>query len=268
MISSLGNIRLIALNEFGRLFSHPVTIVLFCLIIVFAILSGMAGLSILPAIDSATPEYDVFIQIGMTQQFLNISQYCSVAALVLGVLSIAEERRKALVVLLTKPLFRRDVTTGKFIGLSIFMLLSITVAYLIVCVIITLVFREPLSLSDFALRFTALIFILSLHCSLSAGIGMLIGLLFTTLKDAIIVCVTVLFVEWFSGGKFDFLDMINPVNVYIKMFSPVNGVMLLDPGTLFNTWLCLAFPFIGLTLIEIAIVYVIDCYASIKLEDY
>lgn len=266
-MTSVENIRLIAVNEFVMMLYHPVTIVVFCLLVTFAVLNGLGGLSMLPGFESVMEE-DVFIKIGMTQEFSSISLYCLMAALVLGVLSIAEERRRAICVLLTKPLYRRDIVTGKLIGLSLFIFLMITVTYLLVCLIVALIFRGPLSLSDFILRFTALIFIMSLHCSLFAGIGMLIGLVFSTLKEAIIICITVLFIEGFSNGVFqDFFGMLDPVNVYYKMFNPTRDVILLYPEVLFNTWLEQAIPFIVLTLVEIVLVFTICCYLSMRLED-
>lgn len=266
-MTSMESIRLIAENEFVRLFNHPVTVVVFCLLVAFAVLNGLGGLSMLPSFESVMEE-DVFIKIGMTQEFSSISLYCLIAAVILGVLSIAEERRRAIGVLLTKPLYRRDIVAGKFIGLSLFMLLMITVTYLLVCLIVMMIFRGPLSLSDFTLRFTALIFIMSLHCSLFAGIGMLIGLVFSTLKEAITISITVLFIEGFSSGIFqEFFGILDPVNVYFKMFNPTRDVILLYPEVLFDTWLVQALPFIVLTIIEIVLVFIISCYMSMRLED-
>ena len=107
-----------------------------------ALANGLGSIKVLPTFESWMTG-DVFIGVGLSQVFFNISQYCSVAALVLGLLSVAGDRKRVLGVLLTKPVLKRDVVAGKFIGLSAFMLLLITVTYLLVSLLITLALPGP-----------------------------------------------------------------------------------------------------------------------------
>ncbi|HEY3273976.1 MAG TPA: ABC transporter permease subunit, partial [Methanocella sp.] len=257
----------LAANEFRRQIGHPVTIVVFILLVVLAVINGLGSIKVLPTFESWLSG-DIFIKVGLSQEFFNISQYCSVAALILGLLSVAEDRRRVLGVLLTKPLHKRDVMAGKFLGLNAFLLLLITVTYLLVSLLIMLAYRGPSALDEFVLRLSALILALFLECSFLAGIGMLIGMVFSSLKEAIIVGVTYLCIEWFSNAMFmDILKYLSPYYVYFKIISVTDEVSVFNTPVPFGVWLGQALPYIGLMSAGIIIVFVLNCVVISRTEE-
>jgi ABC-type transport system involved in multi-copper enzyme maturation permease subunit len=265
----------LAANEFRRQIGHPVTIAIFGLLVVLAVINGLGSISVLPTFESWMTT-DVFINVGLSQEFFNISQYCSVAALILGLLSVAEDRRRVLGVLLTKPLHKRDVMAGKFLGLNLFLLLLITVTYLIVSLLITLAFRGPTSMEEFVLRLSALILALFLECSFLAGIGMLIGMVFSSLKEAIIVGVTYLSIEWFSNAMFmDVLKYLSPYWVYFKIISvretvvdgEIKAISIFNTTVPFGDWLNAALPYAALMAAGVIVVFVLNCIVISRTEE-
>jgi ABC-2 type transport system permease protein len=260
-------IGILASNEFRRQVGHPVTIAVFILLVALAVVNGLGSIQALPTFETWMAG-DVFIKVGLSQELFNISQYCSVAALILGLLSIAGDRKRTLGVLLTKPLSKWDIIAGKFLGLSAFLLLLIAITYLMVSVLIALAFRGPLSMGEFTLRVSALTLSLFLECSFLAGVGMLIGIVFGNLKEAIIVGVTYLCIEWFSNAMFmSLLKYLSPYYVYFKILSASDGINLLDTTTAFGTWLGTALPYAALMIAGILIVFVLNCFVIARTEE-
>jgi ABC-2 type transport system permease protein len=231
------------------------------------VINGLGSIKVLPTFESWLSG-DVFIKVGLSQEFFNISQYCSVAALILGLLSVAEDRRRVLGVLLTKPLHKRDVMAGKFLGLNAFLRLLITVTYLLVSLLIMLAYRGPTAMDEFVLRLSALILALFLECSFLAGIGMLIGMAFSSLKEAIIVGVTYLCIEWFSNAMFmDVLKYLSPYYVYFRIISVNDDANVFNTVYPFGQWLGLALPYIGLMIAGVVIVFILNCVVISRTEE-
>jgi len=257
----------VAANEFRRQIGHPVTIAVFCLLVALAVANGLGSIKVLPTFETWM-QGDVFINVGLSQELFNISQYCSVAALILGLLSTAEDRRRVLGVLLTKPLRKRDVMAGKFIGLNGFLLLLIAVTYLLVSLLIAVAFRGPASTEAFGLRISALILALFLECSFLAGIGMLIGIAFASLKEAIIVGVTYLCIEWFSNAMFmGVLKYLSPYYDYFQIISPTDTVKVLDTTVPFHLWFGQALPFVALMIAGVIVVFLLNCIVIARTEN-
>ena len=257
----------LAANEFRRQIGQPVTIVIFCLLIALAVVNGLGSIKALPNFETWMSG-DVFIDVGLSQELFNISQYCSVAALILGLLSVAGDRKRVLSVLMTKPLRKRDVMAGKFLGLGAFLLLLIAVTYLLVSVLVAVTFRGPASMEEFALRVGALILALFLECAFLAGVGMLIGMVFSNLKEAIIVGVTYLSIEWFSNAMFmSLLKYLSPYYVYFKIISANDAVKLLDTTIPFGDWLGTALPYAALMIAGIIVVFVLNCVMIARTEE-
>ncbi|OPY29964.1 MAG: ABC-2 family transporter protein [Methanocella sp. PtaU1.Bin125] len=257
----------LAANEFRRQVGHPVTIAVFGLLVVIALANGLGSIKVLPAFESWMSG-DIFIKVGLSQVFFNISQYCSVAALVLGLLSVAGDRRRTMGVLLTKPVLKRDVVAGKFIGLGAFMLLLIAVTYLLVSLLMALAYRGPASLEEFTLRLAALVLALFLECSLLAGIGMLIGMLFASLKEAIVVGVTYLCIEWFSNAMFmDLLKYLSPYYVYFRIINATDTITVFNTTVPFADWLRLALPYAALMVVGLIVIFIINCIVIARTEE-
>jgi hypothetical protein len=156
------------------------------------------------------------------------------------------------------------------------LLLLITVTYLLVSLLITLAFRGPSSGEELAFRLAALILALFLECSFLAGVGMLVGMVFGNLKEAIIVGMTYLCIEWFSNAMFmSLLKYLSPYYVYFKIISVRE---IIDKGepvevTVFNTvvpfrdWLYAALPYAALMIVGIIIVFILNCIVIARTED-
>ena len=258
---------MLAANEFRRQIGHPVTIAIFVLLVALALANGLGSIKVLPVFETWMSG-DVFIGVGLSQEFFNISQYCSVAALILGLLSVAGDRKRVLGVLLTKPLHKRDIVAGKFLGLSAFLLVLISVTYLLVAVLITVAFRGPSSMEELVLRLVALILALFLECSFLAAVGMLIGLAFSSLKEAIIVGVTYLCIEWFSNAMFmSLLKYLSPYWVYFKIISATDTIKVFDTLVPFGEWCRAALPYAALMVAGIVVVFVLNCIVIARTEE-
>jgi ABC-2 type transport system permease protein len=267
MIGEGESIGWLALNEFRRQLGHPVTIAVFGLLVVIAVANGLGSIQVLPSFETWMDD-DVFIRVGLSQVMFNISQYCSVAALILGLLCVAEDRRRTLGVLLTKPVLKRDVVAGKFLGLNAFMLLLIAVTYLLVSALIALAFRGPSSMEEFVLRLAALTLALFLECSFLAGVGMLIGIAFGSLKEAILVGVTYLSIEWLSNAMFmNVLKYLSPYYLYFKIISADDLKSVLFTTVPFGSWLAQALPYAALMIAGIAIMFALNCVVIERTEE-
>jgi ABC-2 type transport system permease protein len=229
--------------------------------------NGIESTQMLPSFETVL-QGDVFIKVGFTQELFEISRYCSVAALVFGLMTIAGDRRRTLNILLTKPISKKEAVTGKFLGIITFMLLLIVLTFTIISVLTTLAFRGPLSMEEFVLRVSVMALALLAECSLLAGIGMLIGIIFDSLKEAIMVGTMFLCAIWYTNGmSTNALTLLSPQYLYFKILLINDNVAVFDTTVPFGSWLSLAWPYISLMIIAILAVFAVNCYAIAKKED-
>jgi hypothetical protein len=256
----------LAVHELLRLLSNPLAILVFCLLMTLVAVNGADSIVTLPVAETMF-QGDVFLKFGITQELPGISLYCSVAALVFGVLSIAGDRGRALGILMTKPVSLQEIAAGKFLGIASFMLLLVALTYAIMCITLTLAFRGPLSTADFLPRIIVIVLALLAECCLMAGIGMLIGIILDSMKEAVMVGTMFLCATWFTNGmSLDLFGALNPQYLYFKIMHVNNDVMLFDTAIPFSYWLSLAWPYIMLMAIAVVAIFIIDCYAITKTE--
>ncbi|MDI6897880.1 ABC transporter permease [Methanocella conradii] len=265
---SFNSVFLVAKNEFYRTIWHPVVIIVGIIVLFLAFVYGYGNTATFESYD----EMDAFL-LCYCQSEYRILLICSIMAAFLGVLSMARDRWEHSVdVLLVKPLYRRDVILGKFIGLSGYIYVFVSVALVFSTLMFMLFFREPLSYIDLLCRLLSYIFILSLECSLIVALTMLVGTLLKNVIGAVSVVVVYVYADWFRyivqymGG----LSIIMPRMLYHKMADPVSRGY---PQELFNTlipfttWLNEAMPYILLTLFEIILLILINCFIFARLDD-
>jgi len=263
----------IAHNEFKRILGHPLVIIIACILIMIAVLNGI-GSSQLIGFEKVMEGDDVLIKVGMSQIFWNLSKYCTIAAMFIGLVSIAGDRSNgSLNVLLSKPLYRKDVIAGKFFGIAVFMLFLVSMTLLISSLLIMLFFRAPSLPLDFLLRLSTLIFLLFLECSLTVGLTMLIGIVFKNLLGAAVITASFLYLEWYTTIPYSlsFFNFIVPSSLYIKIFSSApepRYTGLLDTSLEFLDWANLAAPYILLIVLYTIAVLFINSYMFTKSEDY
>lgn len=261
------NLLIVANNEFKRIISHPIVIVVTAILIFVAVLNGfgstnLAGIEQLGLFN----DDDVFIKVGMSQLFWISSLYCTIIAMFLGLFTIAGDRaKKSIGVLIVKPLYRKDIVIGKLLGVLLFLALLIFLNFSISSLIMMLLFRPPFMLYEFFLRLFTLMLILFFECSLMASITMMIGISFKNLLEAAGISISFLYLEWFApiSGYPGYLDIFSPSRLYFKIFnySPIpsfNG--LLDTSLGFFTWLHGTVPYILLIVLYIMALTQVNCY--------
>lgn len=262
----------IAWLEFVSVLTHPLILVVGILLIIISFLYGAGNVSNLQQAAGFSTNYglDVLV-LGFGSSWQSISMICTILAIFLGATMIPYERwNNSLNILLTKPLYTRDVVLGKFFGLSGFMLLFNTFALLLLSLLMILFFRGPISSTDFVLRLVAYVLVMTLACSLGIALNMLFGIISKNILFVATASITYVFFDWIwysdrilGNGV---LSLITPMNLYNKLINPIpNG-----PPNLFNTtiplqqWLNSITPFLALLLIEMIALLLLEMYIFAK----
>lgn len=268
----MSSITVIARNEFSRILMNPLTIVISCLLLLQAAISGVASPYLLPMADHFQDGNDHFLKPVMGNLATNTTILLSVLSMFIGILSIPEERwNGSMRVLLTKPLFRRDVYAGKFLGNALFILLFI-ITYMLICVSMVMVFsRGPESVSEAVLRIGTFILLLFMMCLLSLAFSMLVGVVFKDLYAVLIVNGMALCIEWFNGipqflyDKLGALYYLNPSNYYLSFLMGLgNNTYIFETRTPYHVWLSGAVPYIILFVLVIAGLFLLTSYLFVK----
>jgi ABC-2 type transport system permease protein len=213
-----------------------------------------------------------FIEISLRNSFWYMTFFFSFLALCLGVILIAEERHKGtLGVLLTKPLYRRDIILGKIIGINAFLFILIAIAMTIFAYSVFVSFgimgyQESFNLSEFLPRIISYDILLFFYCVTTFNLMMLISVLFKDLANALIIAFAYLYIAWFYGmnwmGQFIIID---PYYMYANTFN-ANGVILLAMASPFTEWLNGAIPNIILLLLEAIGISLLVCIMFARID--
>jgi ABC-2 type transport system permease protein len=200
---------------------------------------------------------------------------CSIMAAFLGMMAINEDRFKGTFnVLLAKPVYRRDVIVGKFLGLTGFIVLFLTLEMVINFLVLYTYYGAPLSLSDVVVRILAYIFVLSLYLMLVIGLTMLIGTIVKSILTASALVVTYLSYEWFWSGagtgtistiiRFPLTPQIFTGDI---IFGSDIDESLLFSSTPFTGWVLHALPGILVLMLIVVAVLLINCHVFAKTDD-
>lgn len=256
--SEIGLVLLIGGNEFHRVVRHPLVIIVSLILLVLAVINGIGSavtLTAHPVI--VNPGEDVFILYGVGQVFFVILEFCSVMALFIGAMSIAEESTgRSTSIIITKPLYRRDVIAGKFLGLNAFMLLLVTPNFILSSIFLAIFYGAPAAMTDFVLRFSAFVLSVFLYCSITIAIAMLIGIIFKDLLQAAVVAITYYSAD-FNGslnGYLGSLGTYTPQNLFSKITSESG---LQNTTASLSSWLSAALPYIVMIVLEILAILII-----------
>jgi ABC-2 type transport system permease protein len=268
MSYGLKSVGLIARNELNRTIFNPIVIIVGVIVLFLAFVYGYGG-----SMPSAFSDGQSVFFIAYCQNEYSILLICNIMAAFLGGLSIAQEQwNHSDNVLLVKPLYRRDFILGKFIGLTGFIFIFVSVILVFTSVMQILYLGSPPSYVELLFRLSAYIFTLSLECSLVMALTMLTGTLCRNVMGSISLVVIYLYTDWFKyttaymGG----FSIIMPHKLYEQMADPFTVGY---PQQLFNTlvpltsWLNNAMPYILFTLLEIIILVLISCYVITKSDD-
>ena len=257
-------------NEFIRIISNPLIVVVISITIILLFLNGAGNIKDFRNLDTV-PGEDAFMH-GFRGSWYYTSMICMIMAAFLGATSITNERwNSSLSLLLTKPLYRKDYLLGKSLGLSVFMLLFITIILLLTSLFVTIYFRAPLSISDFTWRLITYIVILTLCCSIVATLNMLFGIITKNILVVTSISMTYLFIEWFWNLRtltgltgIEALYYISPVNTYLQIFLPTK---FFYTTISFETWLAVAAPYLCILFIDLFVLLSICIYLFSKGEN-
>jgi ABC-type transport system involved in multi-copper enzyme maturation permease subunit len=252
----------IARNEFSLTMDQPLTLIVSLVILTIALIHAAGNYYILPESASLFPPGEVFITMGMDNSFWYTTLFCSFLALCVGIISIGSERSDGSIrLLLTKPLYRRDVIAGKLLGGSLFMLVTVATT-LIVCVASMLItYQGTLSYPELLLRSLIYGIILFIYCSLTLSIAMLIGSFFKDRSVALIAAFCYLYFALIEKTFFNDLGSLNKIDpyfLYTYAFCPVDKTLFDMSGSV-SAWAGQSIPYIALLLLEIGIVFMLNC---------
>ncbi|MGA9140405.1 MAG: ABC transporter permease subunit [Methanocella sp.] len=249
----------IAGNECSRVAGHPLVIITSLVLFIFAVLNGLGGKEMLVDLAGSDPG-NVIISTGLGQVLYSIAFLCTIVAVFVGAMSVVQERSKSsLLLLLTKPLYRRDIIAGKFLGLSLFMLVFIALNVAVNVFMIVLFFQAPVQTVEFLFRIFFFILVLFIECSLSLAIMMLAGVILQDLLKVALVAVTYVYLEWFAliQAYIGWWTNVSPRSMF---FSIVLGSgTLLDTSIAYTTWLGRFLPQILLMVVLTVGIFLLDC---------
>lgn len=267
-------ILIIARNEFYRVMYNPLVIVVGVILLILTYINAAGDSQNLLRI-SMLNNIDGFI-FGYSQIWYITNFICAIMAVFIGVMAMASERNtNSIGILLTKPLYRRDVVLGKYIGINLFLFIFLVIMVLANSLVLCVFYGGPSSLYELIWRITAYVFIVLMDLSLVTGIAMLIGILFKDLLVAVSVSVLYLSYEWFwvyfVGSLSKMLNNL-PVAPYmitmkiLGLSGDTSSSCLFMTTTGFSAWISNAYPSLFLMAFLITLILLVDCFAYARME--
>ncbi len=252
---------IIAENEFSRLVKNPVIIIFVIVLCAMSVINAVGQFAYAPVSVSDGNPYVFMDGIGQIYYFTTLVFWS--LALCLGVVSVSMDRSSsALKVLLTKPLYRRDIITGKFLGTSAVLLLLIMFHLFFASLLLTIAFRGPETF-DIVLKVVSIGVVLFISCTFTLGIAMVLGTVFRDVLSASIACVSYFFLglyvempvstEWLRLV----LSQSSLVNYWI--FNKRVNLFFNNPPSIFSEWLGVALPYIMFLVLEALVVFLVAC---------
>ncbi len=251
---------LIARNEFANVIRNPVTYVMLSVIAILMLVNISGG----PAV------YDRAFRFGgmsVDSSFLAVlSNFMSTVLMLfvfltmcLGLLSLSKERTNgSLRILLMKPVYRRDVIIGKYVGIGSSLFLIISIVIVIEFALLMAGIRPAGQLSDISLRVAAYVVIFFIYCMFYMSIIMFFGAMFKNLVYSLIISLFFIFIETFNMFQVLFFIDSNITTILEPklLFSMIiaGNTPLFMASTPFDVWISNSLPYIVLMLIETTLV--------------
>jgi|WetSurMetagenome_2_1015567.scaffolds.fasta_scaffold255174_2 ABC-2 type transport system permease protein len=256
----------VAQNEFLLMSRNWITIVFVILIVIWATVNTMGYSNTWERIQqhpNFVSQMNTFYTLNVSNFFYKLSMLFAFLSMCLGIISIANERSNgSLLILTAKPLYRRDIIIGKFIGMSILLFLLMIFATILFIIPIMIFFESPPSLSDFVLRMSSILIITYLNCSFTLGLVMLFGIILSK-AEALVISLAYIAIEWLSGGNIlnymGSIKIIDPGTLQTFAFGLDNNFILYMSPPSFIAWLINATPYIVLMIAEVIIIILINC---------
>jgi ABC-2 type transport system permease protein len=255
------NVLTIAENEFSMLARNPIVIIFGILMLVMAIINA-AGFSSIVS-DTNSSDHTGNLMAGISNFFWNFSALFAFLAMCIGITSVADERSKgSLRVLFGKPLYRRDVITGKFVGINLFMFLLIAFTLAIFISLMITLYAGPESIIDLSLRMLMFAVLLFINCSFTLGLVMCLGILLNK-SEALVISLAFISFEWLTNigslpDSLGNLQLINPGYLYVYAMYMASG-KLLNGSVPLDSWLSGSLPYIVLMVAEVILMVLVNC---------
>lgn len=255
---STDTIRMIARNELSNIVRHPL-VILVTIVLCVIILVNSAGCSILLPELRIVWGMDSFL-LGISNSYYDVSFILCFLSMCLSIISISGDGNNgSLSVLLTKPVYRRDVLVGKFLGINVFIFLLATFILAIDVSSIMVFYRGPESISAY-FQLVAFLLVLYVFCTQVSGIMFLLGTLIKELPAALAVAMSCVYILWnvkFPATFKDLALMIHPRYMYLHAIGGNNG-LLYPPGTL-SGWFNDSFSMVVLMIMEAVVMFLGAC---------
>lgn len=257
----------VAKNEFSLVARNRIIVVFVVLVLVWAIVNTLGYSRTWDKLQqNPLKGQDPFYFLGIGSFFYNLSMLFAFMSMCIGIISIADERsRGSLRILTTKPLYRRDIITGKFLGISLFMLLLMLLGYMLFVLPLMVFYGGPISFSDFLLRLVSVIILTFLNSSFTLGLVMLFGIVLGR-AEALVVSLVFIALEWVVElpSMFTYLgkplQIIDPGVLFIDAIGANLTNYIFSPDLPpFNAWLGYSMPYIVLMVAEVVIVVLVNC---------
>jgi ABC-2 type transport system permease protein len=249
---------------------EPLVIFIALVLIVLSIINGVASARQIQVADLHLPDQaDHFYTIGVSNALYHTTILLSALSMFVGALTIAEEKANgSLRVLYMKPIYKKDVFTGKFAGLSAFLLLLTVVIIMLTVSTLMIFYRGPYSPEELFLRITTYTIIISLSCILTLGISMFIGIWLDNLLSILVFTGTFLCIDWFFTLPRDFavIKPLIPTSLYFTIIEGGGGRSLLNTVNGFTFWLDGAMLYIGFMVAEIMVLFVVSSFIISRTE--
>jgi ABC-2 type transport system permease protein len=259
---------LVAKNEFSLTMKNPVVLVSVMLLVIISVVSAYGF--------TANPGYNIGQDLGLLSFFMGcisgnivgITSTFIILAVCVGVFSIAEERHgSTLNVLMSKPLYRRDVILGKVIGLGGFLLMVIS--FIMAILVSSDLILNPLPtglLIEMFARTVTIVVSLFLFSMIMLGISMMIGILFKNIALVFTLTATVVYLQWYTGilGLLGPLTIFEPLSLSIfyawgnSNTGDVSNFIFITSAP-FIPWISSVYPYFILLTFEALLVILIDC---------
>ncbi|WP_424359020.1 ABC transporter permease [Methanocella sp. MCL-LM] len=218
----MSQIILIAKNELSRLVRQPIIILLVCIVLALSAINGMSAAAFISDVNLG---HDPFLIPGLGNAFYNNSIFLSALSAFIGVMAIGGDRStNSIRVLLTKPLYKRDVLAGKYLGMLALILMIAAFCVLFGVAMLLIFFGGPESASEAIIRICTYVLMLFLNCALTAAITMAIGVLVKNLLGTLICVGSLFFFEWqvsLHGTILDLLGGFIYLNQRILFFTAI-----------------------------------------------
>lgn len=264
---NMNPILIIVSSEFSSALRQPVLVVISILLFTIAIFCG-AGSS-LQISHSSTDDLswdDPFFLAVMSSSAM-LAPILSAFAMFIGVLAMSDEKSDGTIrVLITKPLYWKDIIIGKLLGLSAFLIMLTVFSILLFVSAVMVFYGGPQSVSELILRTASYIMALCLLNILMLAISMLLG---TIIDNTLVVLTITGLLYWlqsYAGLAYsNIMNYVLPLGVYGMILSG-NGNFLYQTSVPYGVWLSGALPLIVLESAVILSLFLANCYLFSRYE--